>query len=136
MGIHKYSSGIHMTMINLLLYASILVFACSEQDWKLKSKYWQQLFDAVDSKIEVTSTPVELPTTSISLENHSSSVVENRGSKLFAKFFNTFQSSEQKQRSLPDENKMDHSNRVICKLRGIPCVPKFPIKARKKWDWS
>ena len=39
-----------MTMMNLLLYASILVFVCSEQDWKLKSKYWQQLFDAGEMK--------------------------------------------------------------------------------------
>ena len=39
-----------MTMMNLLLYASILVFASSEQDWKLKSKYWQQLFDAGEMK--------------------------------------------------------------------------------------
>ena len=48
--IHTVVVYIHMTMINLLLYASILVFASSEQGWKIKSKYWQQLFDAGEIK--------------------------------------------------------------------------------------
>ena len=83
------------------------------------------IFRKVDSKNEVTSTPVEL-LTSISLENHSSSVVENRGSKLFAKFFNTFQSSEEKQRSLPGTLKCFFTTMLYsetfdfeCKLRSF-----------------
>ena len=83
------------------------------------------IFRKVDSKNEVTSTPVELPT-SISFESHShsNSVIENRDSKLFAKFFNTFQSSEEKQRSLPGKLKcfftaMLYSETFECKLRSF-----------------
>ena len=83
------------------------------------------IFRKVDSKNEVTSTPVELPT-SISFESHSNSVNENRGSrlKLFTNFFNTFQSDEEKQRSLPGKLKcfftaMLYSETFECKLRSF-----------------